>query len=658
MKTRQYYILFIIIISFSISCFSQNQKQIDSLETAIASLPNDTIKLQAINELSSMLVDIAPERAIKYSKEAIKIAEEKGYKYYQALASNNVGNGYYNLADFKMCLTYYLKALKIQEDLGKKSGILSSLGSIGNVYIALGKPNEGLLYFERALKIAEELGKKNAIASCLISIGTIYSDKKDFNKALEYFFKSLKLFQEVGNEDAIGTNFNNIADAYLNLKENDKALSYITKAKDLFEKIGNVYSLSLAYNNIGDYYHTIGNEQKAIEYFKKGLEKGQEIEANEYIISSYKGMYTSYKNLGDYKNALGFHELFKQFNDSVFSNESLKQISQMQEKIDNEKKEQEIILLKKDKKITEDAQYEQSLINKTVFAVGALLLLLTLVSVRGFMQKKKANTILGLKNQKIEFAYKIIEEHQKEVFDSINYAKRIQYALLAHENLFVENLSSHFVFFKPKDIVSGDFYWATVYGDDFYLAVCDSTGHGVPGAFMSLLSIGFLSEAIKEKNIQEPNKVFDYVRKRLIESISSEEQKDGFDGILLRINKVTGKVTYAAANNRPVLMSNNIIQNLSCDKMPVGKGERLTPFSEFEINHITGDTIYLYTDGYADQFGGAKGKKFKYKPLNELLATNSGLDLKLQSVILDQQFSDWKGNLEQVDDVLVIGIKI
>jgi serine phosphatase RsbU (regulator of sigma subunit) len=221
------------------------------------------------------------------------------------------------------------------------------------------------------------------------------------------------------------------------------------------------------------------------------------------------------------------------------------------------------------------------------------------------------------------------------------------------------------VLFKPKDIVSGDFYWATEHNGKFYVAACDCTGHGVPGAFMSLLNIGFLSEAIKEKNIVEPNEIFNYVRTRLIESIGQEEQQDGMDGILIcfdvqpNINAVDSlKISYAASNNGPVLVKSNDIKLLPKDKMPVGKGERMNSFSLFSIDLEKGDSFYLYTDGYADQFGGEKGKKFKYKSLNQLLVEVNPLPLVKQHDVLTRTFDSWKGNLEQVDDVLIIGIKI
>ena len=263
----------------------------------------------------------------------------------------------------------------------------------------------------------------------------------------------------------------------------------------------------------------------------------------------------------------------------------------------------------------------------------------------------------------------LIEEKQKEIVDSINYAKRIQYALLANDKVLLQNLKEYFVLFQPKDIVSGDFYWATQTVDSnqlengmeektekFYLAICDSTGHGVPGAFMSLLNISFLNEAITEKHIQQPNEILNHVRQRLIESVSQDGAQDGMDGILLCFEN--GKITYAAANNAPVVVRENSIINLPTDKMPIGKGQKDIPFTHYTIETKKGDMLYFYTDGYADQFGGPKGKKFKYKQLEELLISINQKQMKEQKQILESTLEKWKGKLEQLDDVCVFGIKI
>lgn len=250
----------------------------------------------------------------------------------------------------------------------------------------------------------------------------------------------------------------------------------------------------------------------------------------------------------------------------------------------------------------------------------------------------------------------LIEEKQKEIVDSINYARRIQYTLLAHDEILKQNLNDFFVLFAPKDIVSGDFYWAIKKDSRFYLCLGDSTGHGVPGAFMSLLNISFLNEAINEKNIHEPNQIFNYVREKLISHISYEGQQDGMDGILICIEK--DKITYASANNKPVIIRSGNLVELPTDKMPVGKSMKTDSFNLYSIPKQPDDILYLFTDGFSDQFGGEKGKKFKYKQLHEKFTELANINLNDQKAILEKTFIEWKGNLEQVDDVCVIGVRL
>lgn len=264
-----------------------------------------------------------------------------------------------------------------------------------------------------------------------------------------------------------------------------------------------------------------------------------------------------------------------------------------------------------------------------------------------------------------------IEEKNKEITDSIQYARRIQYTLLAHDEILKRNLPQHFVLFQPKDIVSGDFYWATeknegsgkggsLLGNMFYLAVCDSTGHGVPGAFMSLLNTSFLNEAINEKNITAPNEVLDHVRSRLIENM--EGGSDGMDASLIKFEKE--KISYASANSIPIVIRNGQIMELASDKMPVGKSHTMKNFQLSTFILQPGDTLYLFTDGFADQFGGenfnvkkAGGKKFKKSNLKKLLAETSIMAINDQKEHLLNALEKWKGNFEQVDDVCIIGIK-
>ena len=272
----------------------------------------------------------------------------------------------------------------------------------------------------------------------------------------------------------------------------------------------------------------------------------------------------------------------------------------------------------------------------------------------------------------------LIEEKQKEILDSINYAKRIQSAMLASDHLFSQNLKNYFVFFEPKDIVSGDLYWASpIPGGKFVLVSADSTGHGVPGAMMSMLNISCLNEAINERKLSSPAAILDHARQRIISSLaedgSEEGGKDGMDCSVVVFDFENKKLTFAAANNpvwivRPVTSSSDEgaygegkaeLIELKPDRMPVGKHAKdNVPFTETTIEIKTGDMIYTLTDGMPDQFGGDRQKKFTYKRLKDILLEIHNSTSKDQKEYLSKSFFEWRGSLEQVDDVLIIGVKV
>jgi serine phosphatase RsbU (regulator of sigma subunit) len=346
--------------------------------------------------------------------------------------------------------------------------------------------------------------------------------------------------------------------------------------------------------------------------------------------------------LGRYQEAYEYQLLYKQYNDSSAAETRRNKMTEIEVKYE---------ITRKDNELQEKtAALDQSRNQRNLLTAGIIsVLLLLALALWAFWMKKKSNTELAAQK-------KLVEEKQKDIVDSIHYAHRIQNALLAYDAVITENLPQSFILHKPKDIVSGDFYlaWKNQFG--FYVAVCDSTGHGVPGAFMSLLNSTFLNEALREKQIEHPDEIFNYVRARLIESISKEEHKDGFDGILFRITP--GKIEYAAAGNAPVIVRKGVHAKLEFDRMPVGKSEKQIPFTRFNVSYESGDAFYLLTDGYADQFGGehTNGKKFKLKNLCETLEKIHALPPSAQREQLLTVFEKWKGANEQVDDVLVVGV--
>jgi serine phosphatase RsbU (regulator of sigma subunit) len=257
----------------------------------------------------------------------------------------------------------------------------------------------------------------------------------------------------------------------------------------------------------------------------------------------------------------------------------------------------------------------------------------------------------------------LVQEKAKEITDSIHYAKRIQTALLTSYDYTAENIpGEHFVLFKPKAIVSGDFYWALQHKNKYYVATCDCTGHGVPGAFMSMLSISFLNKIILERGITEPHEIINQVRDEIIGSLnpkgSKEISTDGMDAVICCYDFEKMKLSFAAANNALWLVRDQRLIEYKADKMPVGKysGE-MTPFTLQTIDLIKGDIIYTSTDGYPAQQG-RNDKKLMKKNLKELLLSIHSKPMLEQKEYLDQFFENWKGDVEQVDDVCIIGVKI
>lgn len=270
-----------------------------------------------------------------------------------------------------------------------------------------------------------------------------------------------------------------------------------------------------------------------------------------------------------------------------------------------------------------------------------------------------------LESQKTEVEYQkhLIEEKHREITDSINYAERIQRSFLATKVQLDEHLKDYFVLFQPKDVVSGDFYWAhTAQNGNFTLVTADSTGHGVPGAIMSLLNTSSLEKAV-ESGITEPSDILNHTRQTIIERLkkdgSAEGGKDGMDCSLICFNKEKTKLIYAAANNPIWIIRNNELIELSPDKIPVGKHDRdSVSFTQHSVDIKKGDMIYTLTDGFPDQFGGPKGKKFMYKKLKEILMTIAHKPTIQQQAVLKDTLRDWMGNTEQVDDITIIGIRV
>lgn len=641
------------------------------------------------------------ETVISYCRRAIKEAEKAGY--YNLVAVNNgfIGDMYKTRGESDSAKCYYEKVVDIAWTVKNYNVHAFNATNLGEIYRLEMNFSKALDYYNKALQSAEKLNDKWRLSYTNTSIGECYRElQSDYKTAKEYYYKAMKIAEESGDKKNYCFSAVTLVYALKAEKKFDEAEKIMEKVVANQKVIKDRYDEALIPEVLANLYYDEGKIEKAIEYYKIALDSAVQIKVESVKRSTLGELCRAYvklgrfndaaklekdilasistldnmgnvKNLssvlaeyyfktGNYKDAYKMHVLTARLQDSITNSAAMKkfaasEFAAKEEKLKAEQTAREAVFKEDQLKKEEELKRQKTI--RYSFTIAFVLVSISLFFVfKNYRDKKRANAELEEKNDLIEKQKEIVEVKQKEILDSINYAKRIQQTLLAHDNFLQQNLPEHFVFFKPKDIVSGDFYWATKKNGTFYLSVCDSTGHGVPGAFMSLLNINFLNEAINEKNISAPNEVFNYVRQSLIQNLSQEGQKDGMDGILLSVSGNT--LSYSAANNAPVLISEKRIVELPKDKMPVGIGELKEEFKTYSINAVKGDMLYLYTDGFADQFGGEKGKKFKYKPLNQLLTSISDLPLQEQKQKLDETFSNWKGDLEQVDDVCILGIRI
>lgn len=630
-------------------------------------------KAQACDNLGYYYQKNHLDSAIFFYKKALYFYEKEKSKDDVGRILNELGVCNYYKGNLNKALEYYQKSYTYKKDDDPSKSL--TLNNIALVYTKLKQPQEALATYNKLLK-DKLLNKIDSIgqATVLQNIGVLYIELGNYHEAEKYLVKAINVIDN--RIDIKLMAMINLGKCYIYLKEYDKAKAVLRKGVPFFSESGNKRALSMAKGYLALAMIKTGEADRALELAKEAYQISEEFHILEGMEQNANVVSEAYQLKGDFKNALRFYKIHMKLHDSLVSEKTKNQLMELNVKFESKQKDVELlksqdlvnrkeILIQK--QTVESQQRARTLIFISIF--GGVLFLVTIYIFRAYRQKQKANEIISAQKKEVELQKAIIEEQKsvveeskKEIIDSIHYARRIQSALLAHEDFLKLHMPNHFVFFKPKDIVSGDFYWATSSGPvnnkKFYLAVCDSTGHGVPGAFMSLLSIGFLSEAINEKNIEEPGEIFNYVRKRLTESVSRDGQQDGFDGVLLCFKEQTESISYAAANNAPVLIQNNIVNHLSYNKMPVGTSVRSDLFETFQMQYQNGDMLYLYTDGYADQFGGERGKKFMYKNLDQLLLNMHKDNLMEQKNCLLSMFDSWKGNLEQVDDVCVIGIRL
>lgn len=594
------------------------------------------------------------DKAINYYSRSLKIREEIGDKKGIAATLNNFGIVYQDQGDNAKAIEYYTRSLKTNEEIGDKKGEANNLSNIGRIYRELKDTAKAIDYFMHSLKIREAIGDKRGMAIAYSNIGSIYSDEGNTEKAMDYFNRYLKISEEIGDKTKIGLALANIGGVFAKEKDNSKALDYFSRSLKIFEEIGNKNWLTFSLTNIGEIYKGKGETEKAIQFYKKALAIAQEAGLVSAAKEASQLLAKSYKITGNYKEALRMHELYINMRDSILSENSQKEIIKQEIKYAYDK--QKAIDAKeyeKQKEVSDEREQKQKVISYATAGSLLLVLVFTFFVFNRLRFTRKQNRIIEeQKNQ--------VEEKQKEILASITYAKRLQEAILPPEHYVKTHLPESFIFYKPKDIVAGDFYWMERRGENLFVAAADCTGHGVPGAMVSVVCSNALNRAVLEFNLTEPGKILDKTRELVLETFSRSDKdvKDGMDISLATINTNTKEIKWSGANNPLWYISKGILTEIKANKQSIGKTDNPLPFTTHYLQLNRGDLFYLFTDGYADQFGGPLGKKFKYKALKEMLLQNSLLSNTEQKEKLESSFQTWMGPLEQIDDVCLIGVKI
>ncbi len=627
--------------------------------------------------------------ALKYLEKALSIwtvnekstntqLKENAYKRKPKTLSS-IGIAYDNIGIYTKSLEYYLRALKYYETYNDEKGQATTLGNIGLVYYNLKEYKTALEFYNKALRLDTEIKNYDGIARHLGNMAIVFEEQNMQQKALDYYFKALELKEKYGNPYDAAYTIGNIGNAYASLAESknnttserksffNKALEYDTKALQTLQKIGDKNGIARNLGNIGIIYHKQKTDAKAEKNLLKAIAICDEIGMLNEKMDFEIILSEVYLNLGKHKKALEHYKEYSISRDSIFNLEKDKELTSKQLNFDFEKKQAELGIKteaekEKAKAVSNEVHKKQQV---TIFSVASLLLIVFVFSIflySRFRITKKQKIIIEQQKHAVELQKEIVEEKQKEIIDSINYAKRLQLAILATPENITQQVPNNFLLYKPKDIVAGDFYFFETSEKHIFLAAADCTGHGVPGALVSVVCANALTRCVKEFHLTDPGKILDKTRELVLETFkkSGEDVKDGMDISLCSFVNEPNNLTikWAGAYNPLWYTNNNIMIEIKADKQPIGLTEYAQPFTTHTIQLNSNDMFFLFTDGFADQFGGEKGKKFKYNNLEKLLLANKNLPMKEQNLGLDQAFEQWRGNLEQIDDVCVLGVRL
>jgi len=645
--------------------------QYDSL-LFVVNNPNNQDSLTAVSYFLLSDENInrnAIDSALIYSSKGIELAAKLNLEYTKGKLINQRAyiNLFYN-KNYPQAVNEFIEALAILDKYNDQERLIGVYLHLGIANYELKDYETALIQFKNGEELAININSKKDLGLIYINLGATL-EKLDRNAdAIENYLKAAAIFE--GLEDKLNysiSRFNYLIVAskhFSNPKNKNKFIRFVDEYKELipvFKKFNSNETLIHVFLNLAYEFKKTKDFNESIFYLEKADSLATNLNDLRSLVRIYAQKSQVYELKGDVVNSLKALKLHDAADDSLFSIDLSNSVADIQAKYESEKKEAENSTLKKFIRLMILAQTSEKKYKNILIFCFVISLLLVVVFYNRMRVSRSKNRIIekqkvDLSNQKLA-----LEEVNKEVISSINYAQRIQEALLKAKEHVSKHLPEHFVLFKPKDIVSGDFYWYLEKKGFVYIAVADCTGHGVPGAMLSMLGISYLNEINSSQELLTPGKILDLLKAKVVNELSQIDSSitvaDGMDISLLRMDLKTGNLVWAGANNPLYILSNNDLTIINSTRQSIGYSDTVIPFVDHQVSHVPNAIYYLFSDGYIDQFGGSKGKKLKQSGFKKKLFEIAEQPLSAQLTVLENYFEDWKGSFDQIDDVTIIAIK-
>lgn len=637
------------------------------VDSLLKQLPkqNDSLRILSFLKLSEITATKSYEKAVQYGQIALEIALDKKYDWAEAAALYQIGYVEYNKSNFAEALDYYIKALKISERLKDKLTTATYTNAKGMIYLRIGNLEEALNAFNEALFLSQKMDDKNLEATSLNNIGNVFFTKKDYEKALHYYEQALQRRQRTNDLSGIAASTNNIGITLSRLEKYQEAILFLERAVEISKKIQNYSNLSASLDNLGDIYTTLQQYDKATTHLQKAFHYAKISNNKNRILESYQSLAHYHEKTQQLDSAIFYYQKFIQLRDQIYNEEKSKQIAEMQAKYQLNKQTIENERLLNASELQNTTLQNQRIFIATILIASSLILVFLGVLVRSNRQKTKLNKILTEQRDIIEQKSAEIQGQNQKIMDSIRTAQTIQNAILPFEQEMKQTLSDYFIIYEPKDIVSGDFFWLTQVPPYTLAAVVDCTGHGVPGAFMSMIGYVLLNEIVHVQEITEPQKILNLLHKEVRYGLKQYETRntEGMDVALCRWQTDdNGKIQFLYANaKRPLYyFAQNQLQEIQGNRLSIGGLFQETFDRSFEQHNLTlqkGDRIYLTTDGITD-LPNPQRKSLGEHQLKNILTATAQLPIKQQQIEIEKMLQQFRQNTDTRDDITLWAIEL